>query len=255
MPRPYQSQYTGAEIDQAVDRAVSAATHIVDTDIHTTAADKATWDETGADLTAHMQDHNNPHGVTYEHIGAAAASDLASALDARGGKNLLLNRCQARTIYGVTATINDARYIVLNGTATGNVLLYTNMATGSIDTSTQYGTKRWFPNGDYVVACGVPGVRIQIFGYNSSNDYMPNTQQSSSSGDATNITVNDSYAYNHARLFITSGSVFDNAVVRPYVVPKDLYDISPDYVPYSPTTSDLQKQIDALTARIAALEA
>lgn len=228
--------------------------HIADESIHVTPAKTETWDETGADLTAHMTDHNNPHGVTPAQIGAAAASDLASALDARGGKNLLLNRCQALTAYGVTATINDDGDIVLNGTATSNGILYANIETGQSNLSLQYGTKRWFTNGDYVAGSGIGGVRIQIFPYNGAGDYGA-VQQSAFDGSATSITINDIYAYNHARLYITSGSVFDNAVVRPYVVPKDLYDISPDYVPYSPTTSDLQKQIDALTARIAALEA
>lgn len=79
MPRPYQSPHTGAEIDQAVENAAAAALHIADESIHVTPAKTETWDETGADLTAHMQDKTNPHDVTAAQVGAAPVSHTHTA--------------------------------------------------------------------------------------------------------------------------------------------------------------------------------
>lgn len=55
------------------------AGHIADESIHVTTAKKETWDETGADLTAHMQDKTNPHDVTAEQVGAAPVSHTHTA--------------------------------------------------------------------------------------------------------------------------------------------------------------------------------
>lgn len=61
-----------------------AAAHAADDDVHVTAAEKETWDETGADLTGHMTNTNNPHGTTaaqvpYSNTSSGMAAETAQA--------------------------------------------------------------------------------------------------------------------------------------------------------------------------------
>lgn len=62
--------------------------------------------------------------------------------------------------------------------------------------------------------------------------------------------VNNEQAWNPAwqqasgfRLFIRQGTVVDNVTLRPMIAEKSLYDISPGFMPYTPTLSELYRLV------------
>lgn len=77
----------GDDMDTINANFTEAAEHAADTAIHTTTAEKETWDETGADLTGHMTNTNNPHGTTAAQVpysntsSGMAAETVQAALD------------------------------------------------------------------------------------------------------------------------------------------------------------------------------
>ena len=134
------------------------------------------------------------------------------------GKNFLgVKKGTSGTSGGVTATINEDGSITLNGTATSNAVVIGNLATGYFGSGAgQNDGKKHIPKGQYIMTTGLTtniGVRLQVYG----------TNQSSGVGDISAIiqtavesmfTIDDTYAYNYARLFVEAGT-YDNVTIKP----------------------------------------
>ena len=150
---------------------------------------------------------------------------------------------------GITATFQSDGGIKLNGTNTiGVFVLIWNMAyPESTGSGNENDHEKHVPNGSYILkSTGTADASIQISG---SSDTGSSVLIGSASETDAEITIDDTYAYNHVRMRIGAGASFNDTVIYPMLVPKGV-EVS-GFVPYRLT---LQKQIDALTARIEALE-
>lgn len=162
-------------------------------------------------------------------------------------KNVLLNNCKAKTLYGVTSTVNENGSITLTGSNTNSsaFILYWNMQTGTAATTLagQYvGNKKWIPNGKYILSGSKSGANIQVRLAEEENS--EGTSVTSSNSNETTFTVTDTHKYVWARLLIEAGADFSTPVtVYPMIRPAEITDDT--YEPYKPSVEE----------RIAALEA
>lgn len=156
--------------------------------------------------------------------------------------NLLQNKCVRRTVYGVTATVNEDGTITLNGTATRDIIMYNDIATGATSAET-LPFVRHYRAGKYILSGGLgTRARLQYCRYNSGSDIAV-------LGYEGLITDDGAVPYNCIRLMITNGSTFNNETVSPMLAYSDTTVES--YVPYTPNVAEY---IANLEARITALE-
>ena len=136
------------------------------------------------------------------------------------GKNFLgVKKGTSGTSGGVTATINEDGSITLNGTATSNAVVIGNLATGYFGSGAgQNDGKKHIPNGQYIMTTGLTtniGVRLQVYGTNQSSG-VGDIQAIIQSAVGSTFTIDDTYAYNYARLFVEAGT-YDNVTIKPMI--------------------------------------
>ena len=150
--------------------------------------------------------------------------DSGSLLPFRGeglktvGKNLLEfdDNWESKTNNGVTVTNNHDGTITLNGTATSGTIAIANFADVSRWTSTQNDEKKHIPNGNIKALGFAYGIRYQLVMSNVSGNSELVTKQLSSTDNT--FTITNEYQYNWVRLYISSGSSFNNTVISPMII-------------------------------------
>lgn len=147
----------------------------------------------------------------------------------RGAKNALnLISAQSDTINGVTFTVNSDLSITISGTASA---------------TTFYSVPVTIPAGAYWYS-GMPE-NGGTASYRLELRLMPGGSVSSSndSEDGVSFVRNSDYT-GYFSIRVASGYSFGSPVtVKPMISPKVLYDITQDYVPYSPTNAEIAQLI------------
>lgn len=172
----------------------------------------------------------------YENICPINGQDEASASVV--GKNFLeVKKGTSGTSGGVTTTINEDGSITLNGTATSNAVVIGNLATGLFGTGVrQNDGKKHIPNGQYIITTGVAtntGVRLQLYGTNQSSG-TSDVQAIIQVQVESTLTIDDTYAYNYARLFVEAGT-YNNVTIRPMI--RLASETDSTYEPYNAQTT------------------
>ena len=156
----------------------------------------------------------------------------AALLDAinSGAKNKLnvfAAPSQTQPINGVTWTVNSDGTVTANGTASGNSWFYLTANPANI----QYGVE--------TVLSGCPAggsattweIQCSMVGGSTRSDYGEGTTQS------------DDYSYRYVACCVRSGQAVTNLTFKPMVCAKIAYDITPQFVPYSPTNAELYQML------------
>lgn len=142
---------------------------------------------------------------------------------------------------GITAAFQSDGGIKLSGTNTTEAfaLIWNIAYPAATGAGSENDHKKHIPNGNYILkSTGNAGALIQIFG--NRDDGSLELIEFTSDSDKE-VTIDDTYAYNHVRIRISKGASFDETVIYPMLVPKGV-EVS-EFVPYHPT---VQEQIDGL---------
>ena len=136
------------------------------------------------------------------------------------GKNFLeVKKGTSGTSGGVTTTINEDGSITLNGTPTRAIVLFGNLATGYFGSGAgQNDGKKHIPNGQYIMTTGLTtniGVSLQVQGTNQPSG-VSDIQIITIAQTGSSFTIDDTYAYNYARLVLAAGT-YDNVTIKPMI--------------------------------------
>lgn len=151
-----------------------------------------------------------------------------------GAKNLLENNVVNNTVGNATITKNLDGSLTIDGTLVNNSILCWNMQSGAVSTDTQNDMVKHIPNGIYISSGSVNGINIQIMGSNTSG----------TSGISVicqgngKFTIDDTYAYNYARILVSAGT-YDNVTIYPMI--RVAEDTDSSYQPYAKTNRELTK--------------
>lgn len=166
-------------------------------------------------------------------------------------RNYIEVNATSRERYGITATVNEDGSITLNGTNTAGsaFMLFSNLQTGATPEGSQFtNNKKWIPTGEYIMSQGgVTGATLQLRIAEESGvegDYY------SCSTAETAVTIGEQHNYVWCRILISTGATFDNVTLYPMI--RLATDTDTTYRAYQPS---VQEQLDALLARVMALEA
>lgn len=208
----------------------------------------------------------NASSTTTQYPNAKAVYNTLNDITRLLSTNVLYNNVKPQTFTvpgaSTNATINSNGSVTLAGTTPSgqNRLIIQNLFAGiraGVSVS-QTDFKKWLKNGDYVIINNIyTKARLQVYGYTTEADM---TSLTSGYGQVVNCTITDEYPYNMVRLTALPGVEFNNDVVYPLIVPKEIYDYYDGNVSYEkPLMHDtiryLEEKIDALSQRVAALEA
>ena len=154
----------------------------------------------------------------YENICPINGQDEASASVV--GKNFLeVKKGASGTAGEVTATVNEDGSITINGAPTNDTVVIGNLATGFFGTKAEQNDgKKHIPNGQYIITTGVAtntGVRLQLYGTNQSSGTDDINAIIQVQVEST-LTIDDTYAYNYARLFVEAGT-YSNVTIKPMI--------------------------------------
>jgi hypothetical protein len=152
-------------------------------------------------------------------------------------KNLLKNTAMTATKKGITFTVNADKSVTVNGTSTARADFFLAGAWGS--------TTPIFAKNSYKASM-LPNVETTdrgLYMHVVNNETVLNGVSTKDKYKVVNNEITAVY------LSISAGKTFDNYTVYPMLTYADVTDTT--YEPYTPS---LQEQINALTARIAALE-
>ena len=147
-------------------------------------------------------------------------------------KNLLKNNAVTKTINGVTFTVNDDSTITANGTATSRIIFLV-------------GTAYISQTGNYTYTGTPSGGASATYSMNYRNS---NVYKDVDTGNGTTAQFEGGKTY-EAVIDIRSGVTISNLTFSPMLRDADITDDT--YELFQPS---LQEQINALTARISALE-
>ena len=134
---------------------------------------------------------------------------------------------QTQPISGVTWTVNSDGTVTANGTASGNSWFYLTANPANI----QYGIE--------TVLSGCPDggsattweIQCSMVGGSPRSDY----------GEGTTQPYN--YSYRYVACCVRSGQTVTNLTFKPMVCASSAYDITPQFVPYSPSNAELYDMI------------
>lgn len=148
------------------------------------------------------------------------------------GINRLENNVEDGSTSDYSVTVNADGTLNVTGSSASVKIIIGNFATGFYGSSTdQRDYKKHLPNGSYkILNSGVTGLNVQIVGYN--DDGVITTI-----AIGTNFTIDDTYKYNHVRLYASAGS-YTNAKVYPMIYSADIS--NPDYEPYHSSNATIQ---------------
>jgi hypothetical protein len=152
-------------------------------------------------------------------------------------KNILKTDASTKQLYGVTMTVNSDGSVTLNGT---NSDRYTSLVLSSDDA---YDNVKHIPNGSYILCSNsIPGAAVAVTGYKYVNgDCIECSLAYCDSTSPVSFTVDDSYDYNYAEIFIDPEQSYSNKLVKPMIRLAGI--ANNDWEAYTPS---LQEQIDLL---------
>lgn len=149
------------------------------------------------------------------------------------GKNKLEIKSGTYELSGIKAVIDATDgTIILNGSASNNVVILGNLATGYISAgSGQNDGVKHIPNGTYILYVNDEsiGVRVQVSGTNASSGISDVHSIVDTQTSAT-FTIDNTYAYNYARLYVPAGT-YTNVTIRPMIYLASETDTS--FAPYA----------------------
>lgn len=218
------ASHTTAEIDEAVELI---GEHTADSGIHITDDERKEWNDT------------------------TEKTSILSGTIGTEKRNYIEVNAASRERYGITATVNEDGSITLNGTNTAGsaFMLFSNLQTGATPEGSQFtNNKKWIPTGKYIMSQGgVAGATLQVrFAEETGSEgdfYSCNTSEQA-------VTIGEQYNYVWCRILISTGATFDNVTIYPMI--RLATDTDTTYRQYQPS---VQEQLDALLARVAAIEA
>lgn len=173
------------------------------------------------------------NNTTYDIKDSTISDELIELVDS-GAKNLVNFSFGTVTESGVTAVVNSDGSVTLNGSRTSSSL-YIIQASNTpikIKTNTSYVCK----------GTNNSGVRVQVIGFSEDEtDYhlLTNT-------NADKTFDSENWHHYYVRLLLTGNSTFSNVTIYPMCCLETAWDISQEYVPYSPSNAELYKLIQAL---------
>ena len=148
------------------------------------------------------------------------------------GKNLLnvfdAYSGQTTTINGVTWTVNNDGTVTANGTATANSFFYVTPSNSNIVFSSYRTIMTGCPAGGSDSTYEMQTVQI---GGATHHDYGSGVEQVSG------------YSYRYVVLTVRNGYTANNLVFKPMICLKDVYDITSEFVSYTPPMSELYQLI------------
>lgn len=149
-----------------------------------------------------------------------------------GSKNLVPNTASSGTVSDVTFTVNKDGTVKANGTA-------------SAATWFKIADNLTLPAGKYVISGGevVSGnvnVRVVL-----SPEQLAASIIADSNGASYTFTLNSETTAN-VYVRMSTGRTANNVLVKPMICTKDMWDISQEYVPFTPTNRELYEMILAL---------
>lgn len=169
---------------------------------------------------------------SYEKYSPNVSDELSVMQNQLSSKNILHNTAKSTTSNGITYTVNSDGTIVLNGTATSNAGI----------TILPY-TEKSLPEGKYILSdeagyrySGSDGAYTYIRrkkGSSGTDNYAIDTAQ----GPRLFTVDYSEYDYIGVSIYILSGTVCDNLVLKPMIRPASIADDT--YVPYSMTNREL----------------
>ena len=156
---------------------------------------------------------------------------LADLIDS-GAKNLLnvfdASSGQTATIAGVTWTVNADGTVTANGTATANSFFYILPNNTNVVLSQGATVMTGCPAGGGETTYEMQTVTV---GGAIRHDYGSGAEQVGG------------YSYRYVALTVRNGYTADNLVFKPMVCLKAAHDLTPKFVPYTPTLSELYAMI------------
>jgi len=244
----YISKYTGNEIDEGIRKSLESYNNseidkmitdlISDLDSKIKTIDNKLGKKAeSSSLNSHINDRNS-------HISTEDRSSWNASAVTLGCKclNFIENKHRDNiTKNGITAAFQSDGGIKLSGTNTTEAfaLIWNIAYPAATGAGSENDHKKHIPNGNYILkSTGNAGALIQIFG--NRDDGSLELIEFTSDSDKE-VTIDDTYAYNHVRIRISKGASFDETVIYPMLVPKGV-EVS-EFVPYRPT---VQEQIDGL---------
>lgn len=156
----------------------------------------------------------------------AALIDLINS-GAKNKLNVFAAPAQTQTINGVTWTVNSDGTVTANGTASSNSWFYLTANPANI----QYGIETVLsgcPDGGSATTWEIQCSKV---GGSTRSDYGNGTTQP------------DNYSYRYVACCVRNGQTVTNLVFKPMVCAKSTYDITPQFVPYSPTNAELYQML------------
>ena len=180
---------------------------------------KATADGNGINIAESFIDVNSQISINRTTLGTQC-------------KNLLKNTAVTQTINGITFTVNDDKSVTVNGKATGRTIFLV-------------GTAYISQTGNYTYTGTPSGGASSTYSMNYRNS---NVYKTAETGNGITAQFEGGKTY-EAIIDIRSGVTISNLTFSPMLRYADITDDT--YEPYQPS---LQEQINALTARISALE-
>lgn len=134
--------------------------------------------------------------------------------------------------------------------STEPTVLISNINAGIYSTADQIQGQFLSEAGDYVIAAQgySNGLKLQIYG-TDTEDVSAMVSLGQQTGEVTYFTIDKVYKYIHFRLSIAGGADFGEGITTfPMICKKELYDISPGFVPYVPSLAELASRLAALEA-------
>lgn len=175
-----------------------------------------------------------PARVTALETAETTQSAVLARVINTGAKNMLnvfAAPSQTQPINGITWTVNSDGTVTANGTASGNSWFYLTANPANI----QYGVETVLsgcPEGGSATTWEIQCVKQ---GEATRSDYGSGTTQPSD------------YNYKYVACCVRSGQNVTNLTFKPMICAKIVYDITPQFVPYSPTNAELYQMLTSGT--------
>ena len=155
----------------------------------------------------------------------------------RSGKNLLetVPMTKQHATQPLTVTVNIDGSITIDGSTNAKTVPIINLAYPEGKSGKECDNKKHIPNGTYKKTCSLDDARfgLQIYGSNTENAGGDDVVQISNV-NIREFTIDDTYKYNYARLYVYVNSTFNNETFYPYIYRVDETDMT--WEPYTGTT-------------------
>lgn len=171
-----------------------------------------------------------PARVTALETAETTQSAVLARVINTGAKNMLnvfTAPAQTQPINGITWTVNSDGTVTANGTASANSWFYLTANPANIS----FGVETILtgcPSGGSATTWEIQCSQV---GSSTRSDYGEGTTQP------------DDYSYRYVACCVRNGQNVTNLTFKPMVCAKIAYDITPQFVPYSPTNAELYQML------------